>query len=316
MNRMRRIALWSAGCAGLWLALCASIGIIAMEGALHPTRQPLTREDLTEARYLAERDGAELADISLAADDGTRLQAWSLVRREGNRDAVILLHGQGDNRAGMLGTADVLLRHGYSVLMPDARAHGASSGAIATYGVKEAEDVREWYAWINRAQSPHCIYALGDSMGAAIVLEATATEPGFCAVVAESAFSSFREAAYVRLGQAFHTGPWLGRTVLRPAVEAGMVDARWRYGIDLERASPAQAVAISHVPILLIHGLADTNLPARFSEEMKAENAAIALWEPVDAAHCGAASAEPAEYERRVLDWFAGHTTIYGDSGE
>jgi alpha-beta hydrolase superfamily lysophospholipase len=314
MKRMRRIAWWSAGCAVLWLALCACIGIIAMEGALHPSRRPVTPEDLAVARAVSERDGATLTGVSIAADDGTALRAWSFARRKGNGDAVILLHGQGDNRAGMLGTADMLLRHGYSVLAPDARAQGESDGTIATYGVKEADDVRRWYAWLERSlsPSPHCVYGLGESMGAAIVLEAVATEPGLCAVVAESTFSSFREAAYVRLGQAFHTGSWLGRTLLRPAVEAGMMDARWRYGVDLERASPAKAVAASHVPILLIHGLADANLPARFSEQMKAENAAIALWEPLNAGHCGAASAEPAEYQRRVLNWLAGHSAADG----
>lgn len=28
------------------------------------------------------------------------------------------------------------------------------------------------------------------------------------------------------------------------------------------------------------------------------------LWEPMDAGHCGAIGAEPAEYERRVVGWF------------
>ena len=36
-------------------------------------------------------------------------------------------------------------------------------------------------------------------------------------------------------------------------------------------------------------------------------NANVVLWEPPDAGHCGAASAEPGEYERRVLNWFAVH---------
>lgn len=63
----------------------------------------------------------------------------------GNGDGVILLHGQAANRANMLGNADLLLRHGYAVLLPDARAHGESGGPIATYGVVEASDVRRWY---------------------------------------------------------------------------------------------------------------------------------------------------------------------------
>jgi hypothetical protein len=34
---------------------------------------------------------------------------------------------------------------------------------------------------------------------------------------------------------------------------------------------------------------------------------AVVLWEPADAGHTGAAGAEPQEYERRVIGWFAGH---------
>jgi uncharacterized protein len=232
------------------------------------------------------------------------LRGWVFVPSIGNGDTVILLHGQADNRAGMLGNADLLLRRGYAVLLPDARAHGASGGAIATYGVKEADDLRRWFEWLQEARSPHCIDGLGDSMGAAILLQAVAVEPSFCAVVAESPFSTFREASYDRLGQFFGTGPWLGRTLLRPSLVAGLLYARWKYHVDLERASPETTVAHTRVPILLIHGLADTNLPSRHSERIKAANARVVLWEPPNAGHCGAAASAPEEYERRVVNWF------------
>jgi dipeptidyl aminopeptidase/acylaminoacyl peptidase len=81
----------------------------------------------------------------------------------------------------------------------------------------------------------------------------------------------------------------------------------------MEQASPENAVAASKVPILLIHGLKDTNLPPRHSEMIMAHNAtripALVLWEPARAMHTGAAAAEPQEYERRLLDWFASHDT-------
>jgi predicted alpha/beta-fold hydrolase len=245
--------------------------------------------------------------VEIAADDGAILRAWALRPQIANGNAVILFHGQGDNRDGMLGNADMRLRHGFSVVLPDARAHGESGGPIATYGVKEAGDVRRWYEWIERTQAPHCIDGLGDSMGAAILLDSLAAETGFCAVSAESAFSTFQEAVYDRLGQQFGTGPWLGRTLLRPALEAGLLYARMRYGVDLEQASPQSAVATSRVPVLLIHGLADTNLPPRHSEQIKAANSAVELWEPAGVGHCGAAGAAPAEYERHVVGWFESH---------
>jgi len=307
--RRRRIVVVAAFVFVLfWMAVSGAIGIAAVESALHPVRRSLGSADEALARDVSTRDRARLDDVSISRDDGAVLRGWSFAPDVSNGNAVILLHGQADNRAGMLGTADMLLRHGYSVLLPDARAHGDSGGQIATYGIKETGDLERWFEWLRASQPLHCIYGLGESMGAAILLQAAAAERRFCAIVAESSFSSFREASYERIGEVFHTGPWLGRTVLCPSVFVAMLYARWRYGVDLQKASPVNAAAASNVPILLIHGLADTNLSPRNSERIKAARASIVLWEPVHAGHCGAASAEPAEFERLVLSWFGEHT--------
>jgi hypothetical protein len=290
-----------------WVVCNGAIGVIAIEGATHLRRAPVTEAEEDRARALASVDLATLSDVEIVANDHARLYAWSIRPRVGNGDAVILLHGQGDNRAGMLGPAQMLLRKGYAVLLPDARGHGMSGGTIGTYGVLEADDIRRWFEWLQRNESPHCIDALGDSMGGGEVLESLTEEDGFCAVVAESPFATFREAAYDRLGQQFSTGDWLGRSVLRPALVAATLYERLRYGIDFRQADPAKAVAASRVPVLLIHGLADTNLPPRHSLIIKAANPGVVLWEPATAGHCGASSAEPAEYERRVVGWFAVH---------
>jgi fermentation-respiration switch protein FrsA (DUF1100 family) len=94
-------------------------------------------------------------------------------------------------------------------------------------------------------------------------------------------------------------------------VDFGFLYARLRYGVDLDRASPEEAVAASKVPVLLIHGKKDTNLPPRHSELIMKRCAgrvpAVVLWEPANAGHTGAAGAEPQEYERRVIGWFAEH---------
>lgn len=224
-----------------------------------------------------------------------------------NGSAVILLHGQADNRAGMLGKADVLLRHGYAVLLPDARAQGTSGGAIATYGVREAGDLRRWFDWLHGSLNPRCIDGLGESMGAGQLLQSLPATPAWCAVVAEAPFATFREAAYDRLGQALHGGAWVGRTLLRPAVEAGFLYARWKYGIDMDQASAVRAVGSSRVPVLLIHGDADFNLPVRHTELILAgagKARTIEVWNVPGAGHCGAQDAAPIEFERRVVALF------------
>jgi uncharacterized protein len=311
MKIARIVLCWSAILVGAWLIGCSAIGIVVTEWALHPGRRLLGPNAETLAQAIAQRNHAELADVSVVTGDGVTLRAWNIRPAHGNGDAVILLHGHTDNRAGMLGNADLLLRHGFSVLLPDARAHGTSGGEMATYGVKEAADVRLWFDWLQHSEAARCIDGLGESMGAALVLQSLRTTPGFCAVVAESPFASFREASYDRLGEKLHAGAWAGRTLLRPVVEAGFLYARWKYGVDLDQASPENAVAASRVPVLLIHGLKDTNLPSRHSEEIRARDASrnppVALWEPAEAGHCGASGAEPDEYERRVIGWFESH---------
>lgn len=307
MRGMRRVAVFGCGVVAIWFGLCAAVGVVAVEGALHPGRNALRPRDRVLAQAVAHRDGATLTDVAITAQDGAMLRAWSFVPVRGSGDTVILLHGQSDNRAGMLGNADLLLRHGFAVLLPDARAHGQSGGSIATYGVLEAGDLRRWFAWIENAEHPRCIDGLGDSMGAAQLMNSLPAVPGFCAVVAESGFSSFREAAYDRMGQEFAAGPWLGRTLLRPAVETGFAYARWKYGVDLAQAAPVHAVAATPVPVLLIHGLADTNLPPRHAALLQAAHPTAELWEPPGAGHCGASSALPSEYGRRVTAWFSSH---------
>jgi fermentation-respiration switch protein FrsA (DUF1100 family) len=307
MKRLRFPLIVFGASIAVWLALCAAIGVLAAEGALHPPRLALDASRDQSAAKIAEENHADLREVEIAASDGAKLRGWSIRPATGNGDAVILLHGVGDNRAGMLGPADILLRHGYAVLLPDARAHGMSGGAIATYGVLEADDIRRWFEWLRGDHALHCIDGIGDSMGAAELLRSLDAERGFCAVVGEGPFASFREAAYDRLGQQFSTGPWLGRTLLRPAFTVGMEYARLRYGVDLRDAAPEKSVAETSVPVLLIHGLADTNLPPRHSEMMKAAVPAVVRWEPAGAEHCGASTAAPAEYERRVVGWFASH---------
>ncbi len=202
----------------------------------------MTEADGTRAQKIAAQNHASLDDVEIVAADRVMLHAWMIQPLAGNGDAVILLHGQADNRAGMLWNADLMLQHGYSVLLPDARAHGASGGQVATYGVLEAGDVRRWYNWLAHSHALRCIDGMGDSMGGAQLLRSLAEEQGFCGVVAESAFASFHEAAYDRLGQEFGAGPWLGRTLLRPAVEAGMLYVRWKYEVNLALATPESAV--------------------------------------------------------------------------
>lgn len=300
--RARRVLLI---CIITYATCSAVLAIFLGELAFHPQRLPLSHRAMAQAT--AARFGANLEDVTVTAPDGARLQAWFAHPTNSNGDAVILLHGVADNREGMGGYAELFLSHGYSVLLPDSRAHGLSGGSFPTYGIKETGDVRAWYDWLEGHDRPNCVFGMGESMGAAIVLQAIRTTP-FCAVVAESPFATFRQIAYIRAGQVSHTGSWLGRTALRPAIELAVIYGRLTRGVNLAAASPEESVVGSGVPILLIHGLADDNIPPQQSEMIRARNPGdITLWEVPNAGHCGASSAAPSEFNERVIAWFAMH---------
>jgi pimeloyl-ACP methyl ester carboxylesterase len=215
----------------LYLTLCIAGGIFLADGTLHPPRRPLTADNINNASLGAHDLNAELSDVSITTPDNAILRAWIIRPHHPNGDAVLLLHGLGDNRVGMTGYAQIFLAHGFTVLLPDARAHGISDGPLATYGLLERNDIHEWLDFLDARDHPRCMFALGESMGAAQLLQSLDTHPRFCAIVAESSFANFREIAYDRMGQPFHLGPWFGRTLLRPLVEVAFLRASSKYGL-------------------------------------------------------------------------------------
>lgn len=275
--------------------------------ALHPPSRPLTQSEETNVRAEAQAAFEGLSSVTLATSDGVKLRAWFIRPQYANGNAVVLLHGVSDNRLGVYGYAKWLLQNKYAVLLPDARGHGLSGG-LATYGLRESDDIHQWLSWLEDAYHPRCVYGLGESMGAAQLLQALPKEPRFCAVVAESPFASFREVAYARFGRQFHAGPWLGSTFFRPTVEIGFLYVRFCYGLNMEKASPMRAVRGMKTPILLIHGLNDRNIPPFHSDEIRSQNTSdVVVWKVLGAGHTGVHRAAPQEFERTVLDWYKSH---------
>ena len=235
------------------------------------------------------------------------MKAWFVEPRNTNGSAVILLHGVTDNREGVAGFAPMFLNHGYDVLIPDSRAHGESDGTLATYGLRERYDIQRWAAWL-KYNSKGCVYLFGESMGAAIALQAPEVTPELCAVAVESPFSTFREIAYDRLAQHTPFGTWFWRSAGRPLIEIALGYARLRYDIDLAQADPEEAMEHSKVPALLIAGTLDRNIPMRHSAElMRTSGSHAALWIVQGAHHGGAVSVAGPEFQRRILEWFQQH---------
>jgi hypothetical protein len=145
-------------------------------------------------------------------------------------------------------------------------------------------------------------------MGAAVLLQSLPLEPRFEAVVAESPFSTFDAIANDRIAQNIGSDAWPIRAISGPVILSGLLYARIKYGVDLEAASPLKAVRETDTPILLIHGLRDTNISPQHSRILLLANPRhIVPWFVPKAEHTGAFSTDPAVFEERVTTFFQSH---------
>ena len=287
---------WAAGVVAAGVLLCLAGALVLAEATVHVPRSRPAAKDIDPPR-----------NVEVRAADGAALRAWMFTPNAFNGSCVIVLHCIGGSRQDALGFARLLLDNRYSVLLPDLRAHGESGGELVTYGVLEASDVARWLDWLTGAGKCERVYGLGESLGAGILLQSLSIESRFRAVIAECPYASLEEVGRDRVAQFLPVPPSIGRIIDAPLIESAFLYVRVRYGIDASQAWPARAVRKSRTPILLIHGAADAKTPVRHSREIAAENPRIVLWEVPHAGHTAAWAAEPVEFSRRVLRWFASH---------
>ena len=160
------------------------------------------------------------------------------------RATVIYLHGIADNRDSAVGAIQRFTSSGYDVIAYDSRAHGGSEGDRCTYGFYEKDDLRAVITQIEAAE----VIVIGQSLGAAVALQAAAIDSRIRAVVAASTFSDLRTIATERATSVFFPGfaiPW--------ALDRAGQDGRF----SVNEASPLRAAASIRAPVFLIHGAED-----------------------------------------------------------
>jgi alpha-beta hydrolase superfamily lysophospholipase len=271
---------------------------------LHPIRRELTPDLILEADATFGQIHAHREDFDVRAPDGVLLRGWKVRPTNPNGNWVLVLHGIADNRMGVLEHARILLLAGYSVVMMDARAHGASEGPIATYGWLERNDTRAIIDALESSEHPRHLFALGESMGAGIALQSAGADPRIEAVVAEASFANLREAAYDYAG--LRRYPWLGKTLLAPGTWTLIYRGESIAGFPASEVSPEKSVAARAFPVFLICDAEDVALPCRHSERIyAAARGPKQLWVVPGAFHTAALGFQPDDFRRRVLSFFA-----------
>lgn len=113
--------------------------------------------------------------ILLKNNDSLLIEAWETynnpIQSTAFTKTVIMFHGHGGNKGGIIKEAKAFDSMGFRVFMVDFRAHGNSQGNTCTIGFYETNDVKIAYDYVNQKYKGDIIL-WGISMGAATVLKA------------------------------------------------------------------------------------------------------------------------------------------------
>lgn len=238
--------------------------------------------------------GAPYEEVSFETSDGLTLRGWYIPSK--NRAAVISFPG----RKGPQGPARMLARHGYGVLLFDRRGEGESDGDPNAFGWSGEKDVYAAAAFLRSRSEvdPERIGAVGLSVGGEMLIQAAAESDEVKAIVSEGAGArSIRED--LELPDATWYSPEIWTTSVITAGTALFSD-------ELPPPSLKDlAGRISPRSVFFVYG--EEGQPGEIDLNPIYYTAARepkAIWEVPGAGHTGGITAQPEEYERRVVDFF------------
>ena len=168
-------------CPGLFVAFAVAVWTLGQ--AVAATNVPPTS---VGSATPADR-GMSYRDVEFETADGVALSGWYVPSTNGA--AVVLMHGAGSTRSGVLDQAAVLADHGFGVLLFDARGHGRSGGRAMDFGWYGDQDTSAAVSFLQAQPDvdDQRIAAMGMSMGGEQAIGAAAADPRIGAVVAEGA---------------------------------------------------------------------------------------------------------------------------------
>lgn len=218
-------------------------------------------------------DGGE--DVVLTTDDGLELEAWFAAPTVGAHDrraAVLVAPGNGGNRLGRAGLAELLVERGFAVLLLDYRGYGGNPGAPSAAGLLR-DALAAQRALDSRGYPAERTLYLGESLGTGVVAALLADVPP-AGVLLRSPFTSLADVAA-------HHYPFLPvRALLR------------------DRYAVLEHVRAADVPVTVVHGDRDDVVPP-------AQSAAVADAAPRLVEHLvvpGAGHNDPAMFGAPVAD--------------
>lgn len=204
-------------------------------------------------------------EINMTSRDGLNLQGYFLEAKEPTNKLVVFAHGYLGRASDMSLFGEYYYEElGYHVFTVDSRGHGASEGDYIGFGWHDRLDYVDWVnLLLEKMGSDTDIVLHGLSMGAATVLMTSGEElpDNVKAIVADSPYTSVHDLFSYQLKRMFKLPSF-------PIINSTSFVTKLKAGYGLKEASALEQVKRAEIPILYMHGNADTFVPTDYSQEL------------------------------------------------
>jgi uncharacterized protein len=186
--------------------------------------------------------------LPVAGSNLVSLNGWWLQSDDAAAPALLYLHGNDLNIAGNIEHVVPLRRMGFSVLLVDYRGYGKSGGGFPSESQVYEDAEIAWNFLIRDLHAdPGRTFIYGHSLGGAVAIELGRRHPEAAGLILESTFTSIPDMANLSY--------W-------------MFPADWLLN---QRFDARAKIPHLRLPVLLIHGTADTEVPYTMSERLFSE---------------------------------------------
>lgn len=203
-------------------------------------------------------------DVFINSEDGLKLHGTYFPVGD-EKKVVICFHGYtSEGMKDYIALSNYYEKRGFSLLLVDERAHGQSEGEYIGFGCLDRIDALGWIKMIvDKCGEDVQILLHGTSMGGATVLMTSGLQlpRQVKGIVSDCAFTSPKYVFTHVLHSMYHLPAF-------PVIQVADLINKKRAGYGMDECNAAREVKKAKVPILMIHGDADTFVPCSMCEEI------------------------------------------------
>ena len=248
-------------------------------------------------------DTLQHKDIYMTSFDGYKLHAYYYPNPNGETKKIFLgMHGfKSGPRHEYAPYIKKYFELGFSLILPDERAHYLSEGKYITLGCNEQYDTIDWAKKIVSMFGEDIqILIQGVSMGGASVNLAAGLDlpKQVIGIISDCAYTSFNDI----MENVMHK---FGNFNPKPIIWMLDLYLKLFLHIDLKKSSPIESVKNAKVPILYVHGKLDQIVPVECSQKLyDACSSRKKLWIVDEANHAECIGYRLDEYFNNIKEFF------------